>query len=103
MRGEGRCRRGLQLRTDGLPPFVLCCPGDWLLVFKNGNIVGLHCCVGLHFVLLSTVLVSGGQQRESAVHIHASSLPQTRLSSRLPHSIQQSALCCTAVLVIYTF
>ena len=35
VRGEGRCRRGLWLRTDGLPPFVLCCPGDWLLFFKN--------------------------------------------------------------------
>ena len=84
VRGEGRCRRGLQLRTDGLPPFVLCCPGDWLLVFKNGNIVGLHCCVGLHLVLLSTVLVSGGQQSEQVyiyILFHCSLLQVSGYSS----------------------
>ena len=30
-----------------------------------------------------------------AIHIHVSILPQTPLSSRLPHSIEQSSMCCT--------
>ena len=59
-------------------------------------------CIGVQLIN-NVVTVSGGQQRDSAIHIHVSSLPQTRLSSRLPHSIQQSALCYTAVLVVYLF
>ena len=42
------------------------------------------------------VIVSGGQQRDSAIHIHASTLPQTPLPSRLPNNIEQRSLCCTA-------
>ena len=38
-------------------------------------------------------MVSGGLQRASAVHIHASILPQTPLPSRLPHDVEQSSLC----------
>jgi len=38
-------------------------------------------------------MVSGGQQRDSAIHIHGSILPQTPLPSRLPHDIEQSSLC----------
>ena len=41
------------------------------------------------------VTVSGGQQRDSAKHIHVSILPQTPLPSRLPHNTEQSFLCCT--------
>ena len=37
----------------------------------------------------------GGPQRDSAIHIHVSILPQTPLPSRLPHNIEQSSLCCT--------
>ena len=43
----------------------------------------------------SVVIVSGGQWRESAIHIHVSILPQTPLPSRLPHNIEQSSLCYT--------
>ena len=39
------------------------------------------------------MLVSGEQQRDSAVHTHVSILPQTPLSSRLPHNIEQSFMC----------
>ena len=40
--------------------------------------------------------VSGEQQRNSAINIHTSILPQTSLPSRLPHNTEQSSLCCTA-------
>ena len=36
----------------------------------------------------NVVIVSGRQQRDSAIHIHVSILPQTPFPSRLPHSIE---------------
>ena len=41
------------------------------------------------------MIVSGEEQRVSAIHGHVSILPQTPLPSRLPHNIEQSCLCCT--------
>ena len=41
------------------------------------------------------MIVLGGQQRDSAIHIHVSILSQTPLPSRLPHNIEQSSLCYT--------
>ena len=41
----------------------------------------------------NVVIVSGGQQRDSAVYVHESILSQTPLPSRLPHNIEQSFLC----------
>ena len=56
------------------------------------------------------VIISGEQQRDSAIHIHVSilpktlhsaihihvsSLPQTLLPFRLPHNIEQSSMCYT--------
>ena len=41
------------------------------------------------------VIVSGGQQRNSVIHIHVSILPQTSLQSRLPHNIEESSMCHT--------
>ena len=38
------------------------------------------------------MIVSGEQPRDSATHIHVSTLPQTPLPSRLPHHIEQSSL-----------
>ena len=43
----------------------------------------------------NVVIVSGGQQRDSAIHIHVSILLQTPLPSRLPQNTEQSSLCCT--------
>ena len=43
----------------------------------------------------NAVIVSGGQQRDSAIHIHESILPQTSLPSRLPYNIEHSFLCYT--------
>ena len=40
-----------------------------------------------------TLLVSGGQQRNSATHAHVSSRPQTPLASGLPLNTEQSSLC----------
>ena len=42
-----------------------------------------------------TVIVWHEQQRDSAVHIQVSILPQTPLPSRLPHNIEQSSMCYT--------
>ena len=44
----------------------------------------------------NVVIVSGGEQRDSVIYIHASILPQTSLASRLPHNIEQSSLLCAA-------
>ena len=46
-------------------------------------------------VTINNVIVSGEQQRDSAIHMHVSTLPQTPLPSRLPHDIGQSSLCYT--------
>ena len=43
----------------------------------------------------NVVIVSGEQQRDSAIHIHISILPKTHLPSRLPHNVEQSSLCYT--------
>ena len=40
-------------------------------------------------------IVSGGQQRDSAIYIHVTILLQAPLPSRLPHNIEQSSLCYT--------
>ena len=40
----------------------------------------------------NVVIVSGGQQRDSAIHTYVSILPQTPLPSRLSHNIEQSSL-----------
>ena len=40
-------------------------------------------------------IVSGGQQRDSAVQIHVTILLQTLLPSNLPHNIEQSSMCYT--------
>ena len=38
---------------------------------------------------------SGGQQNDSAIHIHVSILPHTPLPTSLPHHIEQCLLCST--------
>ena len=43
----------------------------------------------------NVMIVSGRQQRVSAIHIHVSILPQTPLRPRLPQNIEQSSLCST--------
>ena len=45
-------------------------------------------------ILINSVgIVSGGQQRNSAIHMHAFILPQTPLLSRLTHNTEQSSMC----------
>ena len=51
----------------------------------------------------NVVIVSGGQQSNSAIHIHVSIFPQIPLPSRLPHNIEQSSLCYMVDLVGYPF
>ena len=49
----------------------------------------------LYWSVNNVVIVSGSQQRDSAMHIHVAILSQTPLPSRLPHNIEQSFLCYT--------
>ena len=48
-------------------------------------------CTG-EWLTNNAVIVSGEQQRDSAIRIHVSILPQTLLPSRLPHNIEQSSI-----------
>ena len=41
------------------------------------------------------VIFSGREQRDSAIHMHVSILPQTPLPSGLPHNTEQNPLCYT--------
>ena len=50
----------------------------------------------------NVVIVSGEQQRDSAIHMHVSILPQTPLPSRRPHT-QHSSLCNSRSLLIIHF
>ena len=54
-------------------------------------------CIGV-MVINNIVIASSEQQRDSAIYIHVSILPQTLLSSRLPHNIKQGSLCYTVSL-----
>ena len=49
------------------------------------------CYIGVQLIN-NVVIVSGAQQRDSAIHIHVSILFQTPLPPRLPHNIKQSSL-----------
>ena len=49
-------------------------------------------CIGV-LLINNVMVVSGEQQKDSAVHIHTAVLPQTPHPSRLPHNIQQSPMC----------
>ena len=51
-------------------------------------------CIGAE-TINNVVRVSGEQQRDSAIYIHVSILPQIPLPSRLPHNTEQSSLGCT--------
>ena len=46
----------------------------------------------------NVVIVSDGQQRDAAVPIHVSLLPQTLLPLRLPYNIEQNSLCNTELI-----
>ena len=50
----------------------------------------------LNYSLLTVVIVSGEQQRDSAMCRHVSILPLTPIPSKLPHDIEQSSLGYTA-------
>ena len=50
--------------------------------------------LSIHSYLINNVgIVSSEQQRDSAIHIYISILPQTPLPSRLPHNIKKSSIC----------
>ena len=51
----------------------------------------------------NVMIVSGGQQRDSALYIHESILPQTPVPSRLPHKLSRVPCAIQTVLVSYPF
>ena len=51
-------------------------------------------CIGV-WPINNVVIVSDELQRDSAIHIHVSILPQSPLPSRLPHNFERSFLCYT--------
>ena len=62
----------------------------------NNDLIILLCknflfYIGIHLIN-NLVIVSGEEQRDSAIRIHVSILPQTPLLCRLPHDIEQSSL-----------
>ena len=74
----------LHLQADSLP---LVLPG------KSPNGV---------LLINNAVIISGEQQRASAMHVHVSILPQTPLPSRLPRNAAEfHMLCSRSLLVIH--
>ena len=51
----------------------------------------------------NAVIVSGGQKRDSGLHIHVSILPQTCLPNRLPCNFEQSSLYSSTNLCFQNF
>ena len=88
--------------------FVLYINSDIYNIYKYCiyTYIHKHMCVYIQIHFLKTfyigvwlinnlTVVSGVQQRDSAIHKYVSILPQTPLPSRLPQNIKQSSLCCT--------
>ena len=59
-----------------------------MLLFKFKCFILYWCTADWQFMT-----VSGAQQSNSAIHTHATILPQTSVLSRLPHNTEQSSLC----------
>ena len=51
----------------------------------------------------NVVIVPGEEQRDSGLHIHIPTLPQTRLPSGLRHNPEQSSLCYTRSFLVLHF
>ena len=68
------------------PSVCICVQMQSLFSFKNF----LKFYIGVQLINY-VVIVSGGQQRDSAMHIHVSILPQTSFPSKLPHTIKQNS------------
>ena len=59
----------------------------WVFFFFFNFVI----CIGV-YPINNVVRVSSEQQRDSAMNLHVSILPQTPLPSRLPHSIEHSSM-----------
>jgi len=109
---EGGQRRGWQMRWDHWMASLAQCTWVWassrswwwtgrpgVLQSTGSQRVGHDWATELSWTdsQLTVVIVPGGQQRDPALHIHVSILPQTPLPSRLPYDIEQSSLCYTAL------
>ena len=88
----------LVLRAVIYKPLLCVSQPDFFLSFLNFSFY-----IG-EWPINNVVIVSGEQQRDSAIHIHVSIPPKTPLPSRLSQNIEQSSPCCIQqVLVGYLF
>ena len=78
--------RGLRILSS---PFSVSLLFVSLFYFKKKNFLFY---LGV-WLVNNVVIVSSGQQSDSAICIHVFIFPQTPLPSRLPHSIEPSSLC----------
>ena len=78
--------RGLRILSS---PFSVSLLFVSLFYFKKKNFLFY---IGV-WLVNNVVIVSSGQQSDSAICIHVFIFPQTPLPSRLPHSIEPSSLC----------
>ena len=80
--------------ADWLPKSI----GDEILQFRGFSLFSnFLSCVN------NVVIVSGGQQRDSAIHTHVPILPQTPLPSRLAGNIEQFPVLYSKFLLVVHF
>ena len=93
-----------ETKTHMLPESAV--PAGWCPAQPISFVMFCHQFISSHTILfkilfyigiqlINNVTASDGQQRDSAIHIQVSILPQTPLPSRLPPNIEQSSLCYT--------
>ena len=76
------------------PGLVICFTLDntHVSMLFSWNIWTFYSILGYSQLTNNAVMVSGEQQRDSAIHIHVSILRQMTLPSRLPHNFEQSSM-----------
>ena len=82
--------------TTKLLNMILClkkAPGRGLHSFYFS--LDFYFVLGYSLLTNNVVIVSSEQLRDSAIRIHVPILPQTPLSSSLPHNTEQSSMCYT--------
>ena len=88
--GHALLQRSFPPRDQTHTPCDSCTAGGFLPTVPPGK---PHFVLGYSQLTNNVVTVSGEQQRDSAIHIHISILPQTPLPFRMPHNLEHSSMC----------